>query len=152
MTDKPTDNTPATTNNSSGPKGIDIADLIEYRKRGLSTTEIGKLTGCSHANVVQRLQTAGLENLDRFRDHKDTVFEHTQREIIKSVTGDKLKDMSGLQMVTAAAILEDKIRAIRGQANQIIEHRSIIADLRDAEQRLRDAGMVIEAESEPVDN
>jgi hypothetical protein len=60
--------------------------------------------------------------------------------------------MSGLQKITGAAILQDKIMALRGQASTIIEHRSIIADLRDAQDRLRKAGVVIDIEHDAVDN
>jgi hypothetical protein len=129
---------------SSAPKNIPIEDIIHYQSKGLTTSEIANLVKCSEQNVRARLQEANLQSLDRFRDHKDTVFEHKQREILNHLAGTDIKAMSGLQKITGAAILQDKIMALRGQASTIIEHRSIIADLRDAQDRLRKAGGIID--------
>jgi hypothetical protein len=135
---------------STAPKGIDIADLIEYRKKGLSLSEIATLTGCSRENVCVRLQHADLEGLDVYRDNKDKVFEHKQREISKTLTGDKLKGMSALQAITGMAILQDKIQAMRGQATEIIEHRNITIDLSKAYEAMRASqGNTVD---NPVDN
>jgi len=131
-------------NNLYAPKDIAIEDLIEYRKRGLSLPEIAKLEGCSHQNVHERLKKANLEGLDKFRDNKDAVFEHKQREIVNCLNADKLKDMSGLQLITGAAILQDKIQVIRGQASDIVEHRTINASLDEITERMRSAGMLQE--------
>ncbi len=122
---------------STAPKGIDIADLIAYRKKGLTLEEIGTLTGCTKQTVSERLQEANLEGLESFREHKDIVLEHQQREIVKSLTGAKIKDMSGLQLITGAAILQDKIQVIRGQATEIIDHRIMVLDLNRAIEQLR---------------
>ena len=129
------DNLPAKP--STAPKGIDIADLIAYRKKGLTLEEIGTLTGCTKQTVSERLQEANLEGLESFREHKDIVLEHQQREIVKSLTGAKIKDMSGLQLITGAAILQDKIQVIRGQATEIIDHRVLTLDLNKAIEQLR---------------
>lgn len=149
MTDK-TDNLPDTR-----PKGIPIEDLIAYRKKGLSTTEIGKLTGCDHSNVARRLKEADLDGLDRFRENKDAAFEHLQRTAVNSITGDDLKGMNALQRITAAAILQDKIAALRGQASQIVDHRHLVVDLGAAIQRLRDEQAIeipaIEQDAQVID-
>ena len=47
--------------------------------------------------------------------------------------------MSPGTAITAVAILEDKIRAIRGQATEIIEHRQLQVDLNKAIDQLRKA-------------
>jgi predicted transcriptional regulator len=139
---KTTKNLPANT----APKYIPIEDILEYHKRGLTQRDIATLLGITQQSVQERLKNANVEGLSRFQDHKDKVFEHKQREIIDSLSGSDIKDMSGLQKITGAAILQDKIMALRGQASTIIEHRSIIADLRDAQDRLRKAGVVIDIE------
>ena len=120
------------------PKGIDIENLIDYRKRGLTLQEIATLTGCSKQSVHERLQLADLDGLEAFRKHKDIALEHKQRAIVKSLTDAKVKEMSGLQLITGAAILEDKVRAIRGQATEIIDHRHLVLDLSEAIKRLRE--------------
>lgn len=138
-----TDNLPAKAN--SAPKGIEIESLIAYRKKGLTLQEIATLTGCTKQTVSERLQGADLEGLEIFREHKDKTLEHKQREIVKSLTGEKINSMSGLQAITAAAILQDKIMALRGQASQIVDHRHMVVSLDAAIEQLR-------AEQLPVDN
>ena len=143
-----TDNLPEKAN--TAPKGIDIADLIEYRSKGLTMEEIAKLTGCDHSNVSRRLKEADLETLDNFETHKAKAFEHLQRRTVKNITDDEIKRLNPLQRVTAAAILQDKIMALRGQASTIIDHRHLVVDLGAAIQRLREeqAGII----DLPVDN
>ena len=129
-----TDNLPV---NTPGPKGIDIADIIEYRKKGLTCEEIGILTGCSKQAVSERLRNADLEGLETYSNHKDKVFEHLQRNTIKDLSADDLKKMNPLQRITAAAILQDKIAAMRGQATNITEVRNITIDLSKAYEAMR---------------
>jgi len=123
-------------------KTIPIEDIIHYRSKGLSTREIGKLTNCTHSNVVQRLQNVNLEGLDRFRDNKDLIIEHKQREVIQGMTDAKIKESSLLQLATTAGIFEDKIRVIRGQATDVQEHRHVIASLSEIEARCKQAGII----------
>jgi hypothetical protein len=138
-------NLPATTTptkppaKSSAPKYIPLADLIAYRKKGLTLQEIATLKGCATSSVAERLRQVDLEGLENFREQKDKVFEDTQREILKTLSPDRIKTMSPGTAVTAAAILEDKIRAIRGQATEIIEHRQLQVDLNKAIDQLRKA-------------
>jgi len=121
----------------TSPKGIDIADLLAYRKKGLSSSEIGAIVGCSSQNVLARLAAEEIETLDNFRDNKDTVFEHLQRKVVKTIGDDQLKSMSGLQLITGAAILQDKIQVIRGLSSEIIDHRVLTLDLNKAIEQLR---------------
>jgi hypothetical protein len=118
-------------------KDISIEDILYYRSKNLSTTEIAKLTGCDHSNIVRRLQSVKLQSLQNFSTYKDQVFEHKQREVLNSLTDVKIKAMSGLQAITGAAILEDKIRIIRGQATDIVDHRVLQVDMVKAVQLLR---------------
>ncbi len=128
-----TDNLPA----STAPKGIPIEDLIEYRSKGLTTTEIGKLTGCDHSNVSRRLAEADLESLDRFETHKAKTFEHIQRRALKNITDEELKKASPASKVLMAGVLQDKIMALRGQASEIIDHRHLVVDLGKAIEAMR---------------
>ncbi len=129
---------------------IPLADLIAYRKKNLTLEEIAKLTGCTRQNVQQRFAAANLEGLERFQEHKDRVLEAKQSEIVNQLTDAKVKGMSGLQLITGAAILEDKIRAIRGQASEIIDHRHLVVDLGKAIEAMRAEQSSIDAQY--VDN
>lgn len=122
---------------STAPKGIPIETLIEYRKKGLSLTEIATLTGITKQTVSERLKDIDLEGLEIYNNHKDKVFEHKQREIANSLTGSKINNMSALQAITGMAILQDKIMVMRGQANNITENRNISIDLSKAYEAMR---------------
>lgn len=125
-----------------GPKNISLEKMIALRKRGMSTYEIAKLLGCTHSNVVQRLANVDLEGLELYREHKDVVLEHKQREMINSLTPDKIKNMQGRDIIVSAGILEDKIRNIRGESTNVIEVRSITATLDEVTEKMRKAGLL----------
>ena len=138
---KTTENLPETTQERTkaltAPKGIAIEDLIEYRKKGLSSSEIGQIVGCSSQNVLARLAEAELSSLDNFRTNKDHTFEHLQRRTLKNIGDDEIKRLNPLQRVTAAAILQDKIQVIRGLSSEIVDHRVLTLDLNKAIEQLR---------------
>lgn len=138
------DNPPATTK----PKGIPIEDLIYYRKeKKLSLTEIAAIVGCSEQNVQQRLEAAELESLDNYREQKDHVFEHLQRSALKDIAPEDIKRLNPLQRITAAAILQDKIATIRGQATSIIENRTLSLDLSKAYEAMKQSSSVATQET-----
>ena len=125
-----------------GPKNISLEKIIALRKRGMSTYEIAKLLGCTHSNVVQRLAKVDLEGLELYRDNKDVVLEHKQRELLNNLTPEKIKTMPGKDIIISAGILEDKIRNIRGESTSIVEVRSITATLNEVTDRMRKAGLL----------
>ncbi len=122
---------------STAHKDINVESLIAYRKKGLTLEEIASLTGCTKQTVDYHLKRIDFEGLDQFRDGKDIIFEHHQRRVVNSLTDDDIKSASMLQRVTAAAILQDKIQVIRGQATEIIDHRVMVLDLGKAIQAMR---------------
>ncbi len=138
---------------NSARKGIPIEDILEYRKKRLTCEEIATLTGCSKQNVVQRLKEYDLQGLDNFRQNKDNVFEHTQRKLINTLTDEDIKKASFSQRMLGVGLLQDKIQVLRGDATDITEHRVIVANLAEATERMRKAGLLrdqIEADK-PLD-
>jgi transposase len=135
---EPTDLTPVT----GEKKQIPIEELIEYRRKGLSTTDIAKIVGCSQQNVAARLSKVDLDGLQLFSKHKADVFEAKQRELIQTLTPAKLEAMSASQAFVGIGILEDKVRTIRGQATEIVDHRVITASLAEITERMRTQGLI----------
>ncbi len=142
-----------TTQNANLPEEseIPIEKLLEYRKKNLTYEEIAALTGKCRQTVSNLIHKADLDGLDTFEANRDKVFASKQREIVNSLTDAKIKDMSGLQLITGAAILQDKIQVIRGQATVIIDHRVMVLDLNRAIDQLRaeqaqEAGDIQDAE------
>ena len=93
---------------------IPLERIIEYQHKGLNNTEIGKLLGCEHHNITQRLQAA--ENLELFKKHRAEVMATSASMLVNSLTPADIKEMNGLQKITAFGILYDKERLERGQS------------------------------------
>lgn len=105
-------------NSKSRPKYIPITPIISYAEQGLTHAEIGKLLGCSAPAITQRLGRIGYTPSSRkaFEHDKAMVYEAVQMQIVDNLTLCDWKKTSPAQQVTALAILEDKIRLIRGQS------------------------------------
>jgi len=122
-----------TTLPDSTPKGIPIADIIEYRERGLSYAEVAKLVGCSKPNVIERLQTAGkeIEATNNYKKHRADTFANMGSRLINSFTPGDIKKMSGLQKATAVGIFYDKERLERDLSTDNVSHDVLISDMDD---------------------
>ena len=101
-------------------KNIPIETIIEYRNRGLSYTEIAKLTGCSRQNVQQRLEAVGYdkEDLENFKKHRGDVFAFLQSKLLNSIDLHELKEISPIQRIVGTGILFDKERLQRGESTE----------------------------------
>ncbi len=105
----------------------------------LSNTDIGKRVGCTGQNVGQVLSaflSGKHENeLVEFRENKAELFEALQYRTLASVTEADISKAPFMARITAAAIMEDKIRLMRGQPTSI--HVHALVDVLDA-LRMRD--------------
>jgi len=100
----------------------------------LSNSEIARTVGCSHQNVSEVLANflAGTspEALREFQESKADIYDAIQHRLLLSVTQEKIDKTKTMEAVTAAAILEDKARLVRGQATGI--NVNILLDVVDA--------------------
>lgn len=113
-------------------KRVDKVKAIAMVQGGMSKTAVAKEFGVTrHAigKLIQRTQD-NKTTLDQYRDSKPEIFEQIQAELLSAVSADDCKQAQSL--VTSAAILQDKIQVMRGQANNIMG----IADLRSLTQLL----------------
>ena len=90
----------------------------------LGTRQIAQRVGCNPANVHRVLKrflrdTDTVESLREYQENKADVFDSLQMRMVASITQDRIEKAPLLPLVTAAAILEDKARTIRGQATGI---------------------------------
>ena len=106
----------------------------------LSNSQIARTVGCTPQNVSCVLSTflAGTspEALADFQNSKADVYDALQQRLLQSVTQDKIDKTKPMEAVTAAAILEDKSRLVRGQATGI--NVNILLDIVDAMRDMRD--------------
>ena len=114
----PNEITPITDENSNAAKDIPIELLIDYRSKGLTMTEIGKLLNCSHANVSQRLSALNddLDSLPKYKDNRADIMALKGRQALNSITQEKLQKASPSQAAMVYGVLYDKERLERDQA------------------------------------
>lgn len=98
----------------------------------LSYRQAETLTGVSKSRIHELVQDAKA-NPERilFRDNKAEILEGIQAKLINLADDETLKKMLERRGFTDAAILEDKIRLIRGQATSIsaVDIRQLIASV-----------------------
>jgi hypothetical protein len=113
--------------------------LINLRcKKGLTEREISAVTGIPKTTIHDTLQK--IQNDPDFKDfqsNKAIYFEKIQHELVKNADHDAIKTMLNKRGMTDAAILEDKIRLIRGQStnNTLIDVRMLISQVEDERQK-----------------
>ncbi len=115
------------------PKGIDKTRVLELRLKGLSYREIAQLVGCSKSNVefIMKNHFPNLTNLQKYSENKAKILEALQQELVYQFDAEKQKKMSGRDLTWSIAVLEDKIRLIRGQSTENI---SIHAEIKRADE------------------
>ena len=100
-------------------------------KGGMPPAKVAEAFGVVPSAVSQLLKRTRDNEplLTQYRQDKDKVMETIQSELLAAVKADDPK--SAQQLVTSAAILDDKIRLERGQVQSIhaLDIRAIIASL-----------------------
>lgn len=107
-----------------------IADLAI--NKDLSCREIAAITGMGKTRVAEIIQEVKVSNeFAEFQDNKDKVFENLQYRLINLADDDILKTMLSKRGFTDAAILQDKIQVLRGQASEVtgVQIRVILDNL-----------------------
>ena len=98
----------------------------------LSYRQAETLTGVSKSKIHELIQEAKANpDLQLFKNNKADVFEAVQAKLINLADDETLKKMLERRGFTDTAILEDKIRLIRGQATSIsaVDIRQLIASV-----------------------
>jgi len=98
----------------------------------LSYRQAETLTGVSKSKIHELIREAKANpDLQLFKNNKADVFEAVQAKLINLADDETLKKMLERRGFTDTAILEDKIRLIRGQATSIsaVDIRQLIASV-----------------------
>ena len=116
---------------------------IPGRKRGLAPhiratklrypelpdAQVAKRVGCSASNVSQVmkrfLRKNSFADLQEFQAERANIYDAVQFQALASITPTKLAKSSAAQLVTMAAILEDKRRLTLGQPTSLHVHALI---------------------------
>ena len=107
----------------------------------LSHPAIAQRVGCSPQNVDQVLSkflgNNSLDDLRAFQGNETDILDAVRMRTVASITQDKLDKANALQLITGAAILQDKIQVMRGQPTSIHVHALVnvldaIAEMRES--------------------
>jgi transcriptional regulator with XRE-family HTH domain len=132
------------------PKGIDKTKVLELRLKGLSYREIAQLVGCSKSNVefIMKNHFPNLTNLRKYSENKAQILEALQQELVYQFDAEKQKKMTGRDLTWSIAVLEDKIRLIRGQSTENISIKQELKTLAELEEREKEIKRLLGLTSE----
>lgn len=111
-----------------GPKGIPIEEIIDLRSRGLSISQIGRLTDCSKANVSKRLQRQGnaVDLTHKFRKNRAFILAYHQQRVSQELTDAKIKKAKFIDLVKGLSFLHNQERLEEGLSTQNIAYADIV--------------------------
>ena len=124
------------------PKGKRAAEIryLHDKYPELSNSALARRVGCDESNVRQVLRSylraIPISDIDEFREDKALILESIQHRTLASITDRDIANSSFSQRIVATAIMEDKIRLMRGQPTSI--HVHALVDVLDA-LRMRDS-------------
>ena len=105
--------------------------LLHDRFPALGASAIAHKIGCDESNVRRVLsryvRDCSIEELQDFQANKADIYDGLQHKALASITDASLSKCNALQLVTVAAILEDKNRLVRGQPTAI--HAHVLVDV-----------------------
>lgn len=100
----------------------------------MTKAAIARKVGCTPHNVsvvlAKYLHDTSPEGLADFQANKAEVYDALQHRLLSSLTPEKISNSKVMEAVTAAAILEDKARLVRGQATGI--NVTVLMDVAEA--------------------
>jgi hypothetical protein len=97
---------------------VDLRQAVDLRcNHHLSYTEIAKLQGVTKQAIHERIKAIlPIPENQVFQDHRADILSNLQLKLLYNLDDSKIKDMSGQQIVTSAAILYDKERLERDKS------------------------------------
>jgi len=122
------------------PKDIPLSVLIDYRRRGLTYRQIAKLVGCSHVNVIKRLEgyCQDIDTVESYKRNRADVLAVVQSKILHNITKSDITKCNLRDKVISMGVLYDKERLERGQSTDIVDIRSLTMDITDLVKQCQD--------------
>jgi hypothetical protein len=107
-----------------------IEEVVGYRCKGLTLSEIARLRGTSKQAVHQLLQRHGVdvEAAENFRKVRPDLIAAKQRLLLEGITRETVAKMSGRDKAVSFGILYDKERLELGQSTANVANLHSIAD------------------------
>lgn len=116
---------------------VSNAKLIELRQKGLSYSQIEKLTGIDSSTAFCRLKAIGYKDgdINAFKAHRADILTLKQINLLNALNEKTIAAMPGRDLVVATGILYDKERLERGQSSINIDLRAEFEALQGVKSR-----------------
>ncbi len=97
---------------------VDVNKALDLKhNHHLSYAAIAAIQGVTPQAIHQKIKNLlPIPETQVYQDHRGDILANVQLKLLAALDDDRVKDMSGLQLVTAAAILYDKERLERNQS------------------------------------
>jgi len=109
---------------SNCAKGIDLADIVDLRKRGLSHGAIAAVLGCSKRNIQFRLSRIAheVDRVENFKTYRGHVLAIHQKRLLDSLDKATINKAGLRDRVLAFGVLYDKeMREVKGEEGGRLE-------------------------------
>jgi hypothetical protein len=127
-------------------------ELIRLRKMGLSTNAIAEIANRAASTIQERLKHLGFtDRVEHFRSNKADILEQIQWRMIKQTTDKDLHDLVKKRGFVDLAIIEDKIRLIRGESTSNVKTLSIVVDNANERRKKRLGSLPDSEQQDPGD-
>lgn len=99
-----------------------VSLALDYRRKGLSLKETGRLLGVSRQAVSKMLAKSGIDpgEVEVYRQEKNLIFHAKQKKMVDKLDDKKLDRMSGAQLLVGIGILQDKLAALENPISGIL--------------------------------
>lgn len=102
-------------------KGIRLAKIIALRKKGLSVNEVARALGCTPENIMNRLQSEGLDRFDpsvveSYRKAESDILAFQETRLLGGLTDQKIKKAGVKDLGITFGIMFDKRRLSEGKS------------------------------------
>lgn len=126
---------------------VDTEKALDLKSRGLSYQDIASIMQVSKQAVYQKIARLlpNPSDLQAYKDIRPELFATKQALILEHLNEGVVQQMMTRQPGAAALwfnSLYNNERLERGQASHIEEHRTIVATLDEARERMRQAGLL----------
>lgn len=122
------------------PDTLTINRRIKMRKGGMTLQEIADTEGVTRQTIHEQLQKyiPNANALETYKKHRADILAAKQIELLQSLTADKIKEASALQLITGMGILTDKERLERGQSTANLASHSLVEQIEHDRQAMQE--------------
>lgn len=137
---------PSPTANRANKGTADRIRQIKALNPALGPSDIGRIVGTSHSNVVQILARYNIEQQETegFKEYRGDILAGLQHRILKSITDEDIKKSPMGSRVLAVAQLYDKERLERGLSTNNIDAHLMLRNDQTLDSKLQELQALVD--------